>query len=485
MTDRRVPSATSTEMPGAEGEALRSIPSIHDLVEALAQEGWSRRVPRVVMVEAAREVVQRFRDSTAAAARSLDGRIVQERLLHEIAIQLEREERLPLPRAINATGILLHTGLGRAPLAEAAVDALADVAGGYAPVELDLESGGRGKRRHIVERLLQRLTGCEAAVVVNNNAGALLLTLSTLARGRCVIVSRGELIEIGGSFRLPEVIESGGAILREVGTTNKTRLSDYERAIDETTGALLKAHASNYRIEGFTAAVEIAELAALGRRRGVPVIHDIGSGVLTAEQAALLPANEPDARSSIEAGADIVLFSGDKLLGGPQCGIIIGRRDLIDAIDSNPLMRALRVDRLTFAALGATLQIHQDFSRVQRELPVWRALGVSLDHLRSRAGVLVERLSAIDGVAEVQIVPSTAFLGGGSVPAQAIESVAVQITAEDLSADELARRLRTGSISVVARIHDEALLCDLRSMFDDEDERLFEGVRAAIGPPAA
>lgn len=484
MSQRHAAGSPAASPASHPGEALRSIPSIHGLVESLEAQGWSRRVPRAVVVEAAREAVQRFREE-AAGIRSLDARLVEERLLHEIAIQLEREERLPLRRAINATGILLHTGLGRAPLAEAAVDALADVAGGYAPVELDLESGGRGKRRHIVERLLARLTGCEAAVVVNNNAAALLLALAVLARGRRVLVSRGELIEIGGSFRLPEVIEAGGAVLREVGTTNKTRLSDYERAIDETTGAILKAHASNYRIEGFTAAVQIDELAALGRARGVPVIHDIGSGVLTAEQAALLPAGEPDARSSIEAGADIVLFSGDKLLGGPQCGIIIGRRDLVDRIDADPLMRALRVDKYTLAALGATLQIHQDPVRVQRDLPVWRAVGISLDHLRARAGRLVEQLAAIDGIADVQIVPSTAYLGGGSVPAQAIESIAVQITAEEHSAGELARRLRSGAIAVVARIHDETLLCDLRSMFDDEDGHLVEAIRAAIGPNAS
>lgn len=484
MNDRQKASQVPAAPVEGESGSRRSIPSIHALVESLEAMGWLRRVPRAVIVEAAREAVQRFRES-AAAVRSLDARLVEERLLHEIAVQLEREERLPLARAINATGILLHTGLGRAPLAEAAVDALADVAGGYAPVELDLETGGRGRRRHIVERLLMRLTGCEAAVVVNNNAAALLLVLATLARGRRVIVSRGELIEIGGSFRLPEVIESGGAVLREVGTTNKTRLGDYDRAIDETAGALLKAHASNYRIEGFTAAVDIAELAELGRSRGLPVIHDIGSGVLNAEQAALLPAGEPDARSSIEAGADIVLFSGDKLLGGPQCGLIIGRRDLIDAIDANPLMRALRVDKQTLAALAATLQIHQDLGRVQRELPVWRALSASLDHLRSRAGVLVEQLGVVDGIAEVHVVPSTAYLGGGSVPAQAIDSIAVQITPEDLSAGEVARRLRNGSNTVIARVHDEALWCDLRTVFDDEDERLVEAIREAIGPEAA
>ncbi len=461
--------------------ALRTIPSIHELVESLADDGWTRRVPRAVIVEVTRDVVARFRDSLSASSSSLDARIIAARLVHEVSCALEREERLPLRRTINATGILLHTGLGRAPLGEAAVDALADAAGGYAPVELELESGQRGRRRHVVERLLQRLTGCEAAAVVNNNAGALLLTLATLAKGRNVIVSRGELIEIGGSFRLPEVIEAGGALLREVGTTNKTRPTDYERAIDDTAAAILKAHTSNYRIEGFTASVEIEELVALGHSRGVAVIHDIGSGVLTPEHAALLPAAEPDARTSIAAGADVVLFSGDKLLGGPQCGIIIGRKHIIDRIDGNPLMRALRVDKLTLAALGATLQIHQDFERARREIPVLRMLGVSIEHLRSRAGVLVEQLSAIDGIADVQVEPSQAFLGGGSVPAQAIESIALRIRAEECSAGQLATLLRTGEISVVARVQSDSLLCDLRSMFDDDDGRFIEAVRGALG----
>ncbi len=477
QTTTKAAQLNSTDSPA---ENLRAIPAINELVEALIADGWGKRVPRVVIVEVARDVVQRFRDSVAAAGGMPAGGTVGEWLLHEIAGVLEREGRLPLRRTINATGILLHTGLGRAPLAEAAVDALADVAGGYAPVELDLDTGVRGKRRHVVEKMLGRLTGCEAAVVVNNNAGALLLTLSTLARGRHVIVSRGELIEIGGSFRLPEVIEAGGAILREVGTTNKTHPGDYERAMDDTTGAILKAHTSNYRIEGFTAAVEIAELVALGHSRGVPVIHDIGSGVLTPEHAALLPGPEPDAQSSIRAGADVVLFSGDKLLGGPQCGIIIGREAVIDRIDANPLMRALRVDKLTLASLGATLQIHQDVERARREIPVLRLLSASLDRLRSRAGYLVEQLGAIDGIADVQVGPSQAYLGGGSAPAHAIESIAIQIKAEEVGAGELAARLRTGEPSVVARVQSEALVCDLRSMFDDEDERLIEAMRRTL-----
>jgi len=484
MAQRATKGASEPTSGDDPAEALRAIPSINELVESLAAVGWARRVPRVVIVEVAREVVQRFRDTVAASHATLDGRSVGERLEHEIARVLAREERMPLHRVINATGILLHTGLGRAPLSEAAVDALADVAGGYAPVELDLESGNRGKRRHIVEKLLQRLTGCEAAVVVNNNAGALLLTLSTLARGRHVIVSRGELIEIGGSFRLPEVIQAGGAMLREVGTTNKTRPSDYERAIDDTTGAILKAHTSNYRIEGFTAAVEIAELVALGHIRGVPVIHDIGSGVLTPEHAALLPGAEPDALTSIKAGADIVLFSGDKVLGGPQCGLIIGRKALIDRIESNPLMRALRVDKLTLASLGATLRIHQDIARARHEIPVLCLLEVSLDHLRSRAGHLVEQIGAIDGIADVRVVASHAFLGGGSVPTQGIESIALQITAEEVSAGELAARLRAGATCVVARVQDHAVCCDLRSVFDDEDARLVNALAEAIATPA-
>ncbi|MCC6908704.1 MAG: L-seryl-tRNA(Sec) selenium transferase [Phycisphaerales bacterium] len=479
MTEQTTRPAPPASESGA--AALRTIPSIHELVESLVADGWARRVPRAIIVEVARDVVDRFRASVSASQSTLDERIVAQRLVHEVSRALEREERLPLRRAINATGILLHTGLGRAPLAEAAVDALADVAGGYAPVELELESGERGRRRHVVERLLQRLTGCEAAVVVNNNAGALLLTLATLARGRRVIVSRGELIEIGGSFRLPEVIEAGGATLREVGTTNKTRPADYEGAIDDTAAAILKAHTSNYRIEGFTASVEVEELVAIGRSRGVAVIHDIGSGVLSPRHAALLPAHEPDAQTSIAAGADVVLFSGDKLLGGPQCGIIIGRKSIIDRIDGNPLMRALRVDKLTLAALGATLQIHQDLERARREIPVLRLLEISTDHLRSRAGVLVEQLSAVDGVADVQVEPSQAFLGGGSMPAHAIESIAVHLRAEELSPREIAARLRLGEPAVVARVQSDALICDLRSMFDDDDERFIEAVRSALG----
>lgn len=477
---QRTTAAGSSKATAADADALRAIPSINDLVETLAADGWMRRVPRVVVVEVARSVVQRFRESIAGRSHELDPQLVIERLLHEVSEALEAEERLPLHRAINATGILLHTGLGRAPLAEAAVDALADVAGGFAPVELDLQSGARGKRRHVVERLLQRLTGCEAGVVVNNNAGALMLTLSTLARGREVIVSRGELIEIGGSFRLPEVIEAGGAVLREVGTTNKTRLTDYESAINESTAAILKAHTSNYRVEGFTASVEIGDLVALGHDRGLPVIHDVGSGVLTPEHAAMLPAPEPDARTSIAAGADIVLFSGDKVLGGPQCGIIIGRKALIDRVDSNPLMRAMRVDKLTLASLGATLQIHQDIERARREVPVLRMLGTSVDHLRSRAGYLVEQLGAVDGLADVQVAPSQAFMGGGSVPAQAIESIALRIIADEISAGELAARLRRGPVPVVGRVQADAVWFDLRSMFDDEDEPLVESIRMAL-----
>lgn len=481
MAQRTTTKASQSTSHDESAEVLRSIPSINELVESLVAAGWARRVPRVVIVEVARDVVQRFRDSVATSGGNLDARLVSERLLHETACALDREERLPLHRTINATGILLHTGLGRAPLAEAAVDALADVAGGYAPIELDLDSGARGQRRQVVEKLLVRLTGCEAAVVVNNNAAALLLTLSTLARGRQVIVSRGELIEIGGSFRLPEVIEAGGATLREVGTTNKTRPSDYERAIDDTTAAVLKAHPSNYRIEGFTAEVGIEELVTLAHGREIPVIHDIGSGVLTPEHVALLPGHEPDAQTSIKAGADIVLFSGDKLLGGPQCGIIIGRRMLIDRIDANPLMRALRVDKLTLAALGATLQIHRDIEQARREIPVLRLLDVSMDHLRRRAGYLVEQLGAIDGIADVQVAPSRAFLGGGSAPAHAIESMAIRIQAEELGAAALAARLRVGEPSVVARVQSDALVCDLRSMFDDEDERFVEAIRSALG----
>ena len=448
------------------------IPSVDALVNTPLLAEWSRRLPRPVVVNAARAVLGELRDAIARGV--LNGQCYElEHLAHDVAARLDVEQRPPLARAINATGIILHTGLGRAPLAEEAVAAMADVAAHYAPVELDLETGERGQRADIVRRLLCELTGAESATVVNNNAAATMLVLAALARGRSVIVSRGELIEIGGSFRLPDVMQESGAMLREVGTTNRTHLRDYESAIDETTGALLKVHTSNYRIDGFTAEVGIGQLVELAKHRSLPVIHDTGSGLLRRIDHALL-AEEPDAASSIAAGADVVLFSGDKLLGGPQCGIIVGRRRWIEQVEKHPLMRAFRVDKLTLAALGATLQLHRDGQLARSRLPIYRMLDATTDELERRARAIVESLANV----EATIESTDSYFGGGSIPTRRLSSIAVKLPSSEEAA--FATRLRSGKPPIVARVQHGAVWLDLRTVFPAQDPQLIDALRAAL-----
>lgn len=471
---------------GAEvSELMRLIPSVHELVEEAigCRRGvWGRALPRDVVVDVVREVSGEFRAELLAgdleSCDSLAGRIDAE---------LERASTPPLTSVINATGIILHTGLGRAPIARDAVNVLAEVAAGYAPVEIEMESGKRGKRSAIVRSLLGDLTGAESATVVNNNAAAMLLVFSILARGKEVIVSRGELVEIGGSFRIPDVIAASGAILREVGTTNKTRLSDYAEGINENTAALLKVHTSNYRIEGFTDEASVDELAGLGKTHGLPVIHDAGSGLLRpAVDYGLMLEDEPSVRESIDAGADLVLFSGDKLLGGPQAGIIVGRGELVEMMERAPMMRALRVDKLTYAALGAILHLHRDPREAAREVPGLRMATEAIEIVRARADRLQQSVAdVLDGVS---IEDSTAYLGGGSVPGQGIESVAVVIQPSEegawFTAGEFAARLRSGSPScrrrVMARVNQDGVWFDLRTVLKDDVDSLGEAIRAAV-----
>jgi L-seryl-tRNA(Ser) seleniumtransferase len=332
--------------------------------------------------------------------------------------------------------------------------------------------------------LLKKVTGAEAAAVVNNNAGATLLTLSSLASGREVIVSRGQLVEIGGSYRLPEVMELSGAVLREVGTTNKTRIADYEAAVGDNTGALMRVHTSNYAIVGFTEQVGVADMVALGRKHDLPVIDDIGSGALR-DFSSYGVGDEPVATASIRAGADVVLFSGDKLLGGPQCGIILGRRELVHKIIKHPLTRALRVDKLTLAALTATLRLHRDPEAADRELPLLILLGTSLANLQNRAERLAPQLAACGAIAEAEAVQSQAYLGGGSMPSQQIATWAVAVTPAEGNVDDLARRLRRGTPAVFGRIQKERLILDLRSVFAQDDMRLVEAVQRLSSPDAS
>ena len=449
---------------------FRKIPAVNELLEKEPLQRLSDRVSRTVVVSGVREFLDRLRTDVSSAASEIP---TPAELAERIAAWIAQAEQPALCPVINATGIVLHTGLGRAPLAAEAIEAIARIGSGYASVEVDLAEAKRSERTQAVEKNLRRLTGAPAATVVNNNAGATFLALTAIGRGREVIVSRGQLVEIGGSFRLPEVMESGGVRLREVGTTNKTRIEDYAKAISDETAALMRVHTSNYVIRGFTQDVGIEELVALGRERSLPVIDDVGSGALW-DFSKYGVEGEPLVADSVRAGADVVLFSGDKLLGGPQCGIIVGSREPVEAIKRHPLARALRVDKVTLAALDATLQLYLDPEKAEQRLPLLRLLSTPLENLRFRAEQMAPQIAATEGVASAEVVESAAYLGGGSVPGQEIPTYCIAVTPASGSVDELSRRLRTATPAVYGRIQQDRLLIDLRTVFVDQDQRILE-----------
>jgi L-seryl-tRNA(Ser) seleniumtransferase len=393
---------------------------------------------------------------------------VEERLAQELAPRLRR--------VVNATGIILHTNLGRAPLPEEAIAQIVATAGRYSNVEIDLETGLRGSRTSLVERLLCQLTGAEAAAVVNNNAAAVLLALNTLARGKEAIVSRGELVEIGGSFRIPDIMERSGATMVEVGTTNRTHLKDFQSAVTPRTGAMLIVHTSNYKVMGFTAAVDLGDLVALGREEAIPTIHDLGGGVLIDLRDYGLP-YEPLVSDSVKAGVDVVTFSGDKILGGPQCGILVGKKAAIALIRQNPLMRALRCDKLTYAALDATLKLYLSPGRLRHAHPTLRMLTEPVSALRQRGEALLSRLENIPGL-EVALVDAIAQTGSGALPLEEIPSVAIAISCEGIN--RLAGRLRKYTPPVVGYVRDDRLLLDLRTLWEDDLEVISEALTWAV-----
>ncbi len=453
-------------------QSLRKLPSIHDLLATATLVEAAERLGREPTREAARHTLERIRDQLQRGELDEVADDV-ELLAAEVVGLLDERGQLEIRGVINATGIILHTGLGRAPLAQKAVEAITQAAG-YCNVELDLVSGERSQRIKSVEADLCALTGAEAAHVVNNNAGATGLVLAALARGREVIVSHGELIEIGGGFRLPEVFRAYGARLRAVGTTNRTRLADYEEAISGETGAVMVIHPSNFRVVGFTEFPDLKELVELGNARNVPVIHDIGSGALV-DTATGSSESDPIARDSIQQGADLVLFSGDKLLGGPQCGVIVGKRALIRRLASHPMSRALRVDKLSLAALQATLAIYRRGMSDPHELqsiPFLRLLRTPVEELEQRATRLAERLSAALADWQVTAVESVSYAGGGSLPGNELPSRAVALRHPDVDPAALAKRLRIARPAVVGRVHEGQLLLDLRCVSPDEDELL-------------
>jgi L-seryl-tRNA(Ser) seleniumtransferase len=459
----------------SEPSPMRALPPIHAILDHPELARVLAEVDRDSVVASVRLAVEEARAAIREGKPAAD--------IADLAIRaraLVQDTRMRLRPVINATGILLNTGLGRAPLANAAVEAISRVARGYCSLEIDLGSGGRGSRTTSVEPLLRHLTGAEAATVVNNNAAATLLALRALAAGREVVVSRGQLIEIGGNFRLPEVFEASGARLREVGTTNKTRLDDYARAIGPDTAALLRVHPSNYRIIGFTESVGIADLARLAHDRGLWAIDDVGSGVLRPGHPPGV-VDEPTMAESIAWGADAVLGSGDKLLGGPQCGLIVGKASAINRINADPLMRAVRVDKMTLAALEATLRLARRGPADGGSIPLWDLLLVPVEALEGRARRIAARMIEMGFLATVE--PSKSMLGGGTTPARPIPSRAVRIdrpypgTLAGLEELALSRELREGEAPVIARVREGAVWLDLRAVFEVEDDAILTAFR--------
>ena len=451
---------------------LRNIPSVTELLETPSLRRLSDSVSRNVVVSGVRRFLDDMREEVRSTASEMQVPAASE-LAERIANWIMTEEKPPLRPVINATGILLHTGLGRAPLAQEAIDEISAIAGGYASVEVDLQSGERSQRTVAVQRLLTELTGAEAAAVCNNNAGATMLTLAALGFGKEVIVSRGQLVEIGGSYRLPDVMSTSGATLREVGTTNKTRIGDYEDAIGEQTAAIMRVHTSNYKVVGFTAEPTLAEMVKVAHKHKVPLIDDIGSGALI-DCSRYGLTGEPLAAESIDAGADVVLFSGDKLLGGPQCGIIVGKRELIQRITKHPMMRALRVDKITLAALAATLRLYRDPTVAENSIPLLQMLSTSMENLRARAERMSPQLAACSVVDSAEPVEDETFLGGGSIPAQKIGTWCVAIKPSGINVDRFAKRLRSAAPSIFGRVQQERLLLDFRSVDPSMDMIIVE-----------
>lgn len=454
---------------------LRNIPSVNELLESAPLKALTEQANRNVVVAGVRDFLDDLRKEVQNKAKDMNLPNPAE-LAERIADWIQRDE-IPLLRpVVNATGILLHTGLGRAPLAEDAIQAVHEVSEGYASLEVDLASGERSQRVKSVQKLLQQLTGAEAALVVNNNAGATLLTLSALASGKEVVVSRGQLIEIGGSYRLPDVMTQSGAKLHEVGTTNKTRISDYQEAIHSETAAVMKVHPSNYVVVGFSEQPTLQQLVELGRKRNVHVIDDVGSGALI-DYGKYGITDEPIVSESIRAGADVVLFSGDKLLGGPQAGIIVGKRELIERITRHPLTRAFRVDKMTLAALAATLRIYRDQEAVEQKIPLLSLLSTSLDNLKHRAERLKPQIESCPAVASVEVIEDVSYLGGGSVPSQQLATWCLAITPAGQSVDHLSTALRAGTPSVFGRVKRDSLLVDLRTVFPQQDAQIMNAIK--------
>lgn len=450
----------------------RSIPSVDVLLEQEPFASLLSAYPRARVVEGLRSVIADVRERVSAGT-DVVGIEQPELYAREVEVQLAQKDEPSLRAVINATGVVLHTNLGRAPLPAVAREAMARAARGYSNLEFDLEEGKRGSRYDHCVSLLCDLTGADAALVVNNNAAALVLALNTMARGRGVAVSRGELVEIGGGFRIPDILERSGATLVEVGSTNRTRVADFEEACaDGSVAAILKVHRSNFRITGFTEEAPLQELAAVARAHGMPLLHDLGSGLMLAAESLSLP-EEPRAAESLANGADVVAVSGDKLLGGPQAGLLLGGADAIARMRANPLCRALRVDKVTLAGLEATLQLYRDPERARAEIPTLRMLSATEQELKVRATSLAERLE--DAGVSSALVEGKGAVGGGTYPGVELAGWALSLDHPD-GAEAFAARLRLGDPPVIARIADGQVLLDPRTVHSEEEDALLRRI---------
>ena len=457
------------------------IPSVDRVLAAPEVQALCERCDPSLVTDLVRASIDALREGMRRGETAGSDRTeLLQAVVADVAGRLEDVLAPRFGRVVNATGIILHTNLGRAPLPRTAVDRVARLAGGYCNLEIDLDTGSRGSRHLLVEALLCRLTGAEAAAVTNNNAAAVLLTLNTLSLGREAVVSRGQLIEIGGAFRIPDIMARSGATMVEVGTTNRTHLRDYEDAINDRTGLLLAVHPSNYQVQGFTAEVPLADLTALGRRCGVPVAHDLGGGVLVDLRDYGLP-YEPLASDSVSAGADVVTFSGDKILGGPQAGIIVGKAAVVERIRKNPLMRALRCGKLTYAALEATLGLYLDRKTLVREHPTLRMLTAPMGTLRRRGNLLLRRLRDLStrGV-RMALEDSAAQTGSGALPLEEIPSLALAVAWPGRSIAELAARLRAHTPPVLGYVREDRLLLDVRTLMPGDPPVVVEGLTSVV-----
>ena len=462
---------------------LRTLPAVDELLRHPQIQPFLKIHSRTLLVESIRNVLEEKRQAIFQSKDDQEaGAVTMTPEQWAVAIEEEMKAsfRPSLRPVINATGVVLHTNLGRAPLCEDALRNLMEIASGYSNLEFNLKTGERGSRYEHVEEILCRISGAESALVVNNNAGAVFLALNSLAEGREVIVSRGQLVEIGGSFRIPDVMRKSGARLAEVGTTNRTHLRDYEQAISEDTALLLKVHTSNFRILGFTAAVPIKDLVALGQAKGVPVMEDLGSGCFIDLSRYGMEA-EPTVQEAIQAGVEIVTFSGDKLLGGPQAGIILGKKKVLDLLKKNPLNRALRIDKLTLAALESTLRAYLDPDQASKILPTLSMLTSPLDEVVGRAKRLQRKMiKAVSSSCQITLREENSQVGGGALPLQMLPTRVLALRPLRISAAALEERLRKNDPPVIARVKEEEVLFDLRTVAEEEERLLLGAVCRAL-----